>query len=236
MDLKEREALGDSADTHWYYVSKAQMVARLLPEKTHEILDVGAGVGWFSRWFVDNGYAHHATCVDPGYEAERTENRGNGQQISYVRSICHSDADVVLLMDVLEHVDDDIGLLKEYWGKTRPGATFVITVPAFEFLWSAHDEYLDHRRRYTCARLAETIAFTGTRPEKMHYFFASIFPIAAALRFLRRKQQTPSSDLRPALPAINTLLTRVLGVEAKLSGWNRLGGLSVVAVLRKPDL
>lgn len=235
MDLKERDALGDSADTHWYYVSKARMVARLLPEQRREILDVGAGLGWFSRWFVDNGYVNHAVCVDPGYDDEREEDLGGGRRISYVHSIGSSDADVVLLMDVLEHVDDDVRLLKEYWDKAKPGAVFVITVPAFEFLWSAHDDYLDHRRRYTRARLTETIVAAGANSEQLNYYFASIFPIAAIGRLLNRNRDAKSSDMRPASPTINALLTGILGIEARISRWNRLAGLSVVALLRKPD-
>ncbi|RYH06629.1 bifunctional 2-polyprenyl-6-hydroxyphenol methylase/3-demethylubiquinol 3-O-methyltransferase UbiG [Tropicimonas sp. IMCC6043] len=234
MDLKERDALGDSADSHWYYVSKARMVARHLPRSPREILDVGAGLGWFSRWFLDNGHGEQATCVDPGYEAEREEDLNGGRRVSYVRAVERTDADLFLLMDVLEHVDDDVALLKEYWDKAAPGTVFVITVPAFEFLWSAHDDYLDHRRRYTRARLAKTIRAVGAEPRLLHYYFGSIFPIAVAVRLLKRKSDADSSDMRPMPAPINTILTAICGIEAQLTRWNRLAGLSVVAQFIKP--
>jgi SAM-dependent methyltransferase len=234
LDLKERDALGDSADTHWYYVSKARMVARHLPTAPREILDVGAGLGWFSRWMLDNGYGTHAICVDPGYPADHEEDLGAGRRMSFVRGIDATDADLVLLMDVLEHVDDDVGLLREYWEKAPPGAVFVITVPAFEFLWSAHDDYLDHRRRYTLARLAETIRGAGAEPQALHYYFGAIFPLAVAVRLFKRKGRADRSDMRPAPAPLNALLTAVCGAEARLTRWNRLAGLSAVACFRKP--
>lgn len=233
MDLKERDALGDSADSHWYYVSKARMVARQLPTKPREILDVGAGLGWFSRWFLDHGYGERAICVDPGYEAEREEELGAARRISFVRSIERTEADLILMMDVLEHVDDDVALLREYWDKAPDGAVFVITVPAFNFLWSAHDEYLDHRRRYTRASLAQTIKAVGAEPQQLHYYFGAIFPVAFAVRLLKRNSNAGSSDMRAAPAPLNTFLTGICGLEALVTRWNRLAGLSVVARFTK---
>ncbi|MFN3260848.1 MAG: class I SAM-dependent methyltransferase [Pikeienuella sp.] len=233
MDLKERNALGDSADTHWYYTSKARMVARKLTPRPKEILDVGAGLGWFSRWFLDNGYGQRAVCVDPGYDEEREETLGGGRSVAYVKGVESYGSDLVLLMDVLEHVDDDVGLLKEYWDKAPKGATFVITVPAFEFLWSAHDDYLDHRRRYTCARLARTIRAVGAEPEELHYYFGAIFPIAVAVRLLKRGSKADSSDMKPVPAPLNAVLKAVCGVEALFCRWNRIAGLSVVARFTK---
>ncbi|MCE6957687.1 class I SAM-dependent methyltransferase [Cereibacter sphaeroides] len=236
MDLKERDALGDSADSHWYYVSKASMVARLLPTPPRNILDVGAGLGWFSRWFLTHGYGTHATCVDPGYESESEEDLGDGRRMSFVRSIDRTEADLVLLMDVLEHVDDDVALLREYWEKAPPGAVFVITVPAFEFLWSSHDDYLEHRRRYTRTRLANTIRAAGAEPRLLHYYFGAIFPVAGAVRLLKRKSKERNSDMRPVPAPLNALLTVVCKLEARLTRWNRLAGLTVVAQFTKPDV
>ena len=235
MDLKERNALGDAADTHWYYVSKARMVARILPGTQNDFLDVGAGLGWFSRWFLENGYGQSAVCVDPGYDADSEETLGNGKTISYVRSIGENSSNVVLLMDVLEHVDDDVALLQDYWDKAEPGTVFVITVPAFEFLWSAHDDYLDHRRRYTRARLDQTIHDVGGTPDRLYYYFGTIFPIACVVRLLSRNRTADSSDMRPAPKLVNSFLTAVCGLEARLARWNTLAGLSVVARFQKPE-
>ena len=233
MDLKERDSLGEQADIYWYYVSKAAMVARKLPAGGRRVLDVGAGLGWFSRWMLENGVATEATCVDPGYETEETE-AVDGKPISYVKSVERFDADTVLLMDVLEHVDDNIALLKEYWDKASSGTTFIITVPAFNFVWCAHDVHLEHRRRYTTKSLANTIKAAGAQPNQLHYFFASIFPLAVAVRFLRRNADTSHSDLQPVHPLVNRVLTAICGIEAKAATWNKMAGLSVVARMTKP--
>lgn len=233
MDLKERDALGDQAGTHWYYVSKARMITRHFPNKPSKLLDVGAGLGWFSHWLMANGYADSAVCVDPGYDADDTETVKDGRQIHYVRSIRDTDADMVLLMDVLEHVDDDVALLREYWDKAARGTVFVITVPAFRFLWSAHDEYLDHRRRYTTKMLDRTIRAVGGTPSQLHYFFGSIFPAAALVRLLKRNENVTQSDMKPVPTPLNTLLTKVCSIEAVAMKFNKIAGLSVVAQVIK---
>ena len=134
-------------------------------------------------------------------------------------------------MDVLEHVDDDVALLKEYWDKAPTGTIFIITVPAFNFLWSSHDEFLEHRRRYTLSSLRRTIEKAGATPDRLHYFFGAIFPIAAAIRLLKGK--TGASDMRPVPEVVNSALTAICCSEVPLARWNKVAGLSVVARLRK---
>lgn len=233
MDLKEQNALGDQADTHWYYVSKARMISQHLPERCKSLLDVGAGVGWFSKWLMKNQNVERCVCVDPGYGSAESTSTELGDRLRYVQSVQETDADVILLMDVLEHVDDDVALLREYWNIARPGTTFIITVPAFEFLWSAHDDFLEHRRRYTIGQLRETIRRAGAEPLSIHYYFASILPVAVLVRLLRRGKAAQGSDMTRVPTVVNRTLTAVCGLEGKLSRYNKIGGLSVVAALRK---
>lgn len=235
MDLKERDALGDQADRHWYYVSKAKMVARHFPPAPRLLLDVGAGLGWFSRWYVEHGFVPKAICVDPGYALERIERPVGGGALHFVRSVEATDADLILMMDVLEHVDDDVAFLAAYWEKARSGAVFVVTVPAFEALWSAHDDFLGHRRRYTVRRLEAVVRTVGAVPSRLHYFFAGVTPIAAAVRWWRRTgTAAEQSDMRPVAPPMNALLKAVCRLERAVMRWNRVVGLSVVARFEKP--
>src|SRR3546814_19735603 len=71
-------------------------------------------------------------------------------------------------MDVLEHVEDDAGLLRTYLDKAPPQAQAVITVPAFQFLWSHHDVFLEHHRRYTLKTLSRVVERAGAVPLRMH--------------------------------------------------------------------
>lgn len=233
MDLKEQDALGSQAGSHWYYVSKAKMISQHLPPRSKSVLDVGAGVGWFSKWLLANKGVERCICVDPGYEDAQLAPEEMGGRLRYVRSAETSDADVVLLMDVLEHVDDDAGLLRQYWEAAKPGTTFIITVPAFQFLWSSHDDFLEHRRRYTIRSLRETIVRAGAKPLSIHYFFACIFPIAVLVRLLRRGAAAKGSDMGRVPSFVNTVLTALCGMEVPLSRFNKVAGLTVVAVIRK---
>ena len=233
MDLKEAEALGASADTHWYYVSKFRAMLAHVPHRVGTVLDVGAGLGWFSRRMVAEGHAARAICVDPGYAEERREAVGIGS-VSYVREIVREDVDLVLMMDVLEHVDDDVALLAEYLGRVPPGTPVFITVPAFEFLWSAHDDYLEHRRRYTADRLAQTITAAGARVDALHYYYGAVLPIAMAVRWMRRGRTADRSDMAPQPAPINAALTGLCTAERAVMTLNRLGGLSVVARCSRP--
>src|SRR5215471_18225599 len=153
MDLKELELLGADQDTHWYYVSKwralRQAVGRRPPQR---VLDIGAGSGFFARMLLREAHAASAVCVDPGYSQDWSEVHF-GKSIEFKRDGTGEDADLVLMMDVLEHVDDDVALLRQFVIPARPGTRFVISVPAFQWLWSPHDEFLGHRRRYTLPAL-----------------------------------------------------------------------------------
>ncbi len=233
MDLKEEAVLGEHIDQHWYYQSKAQMLASHLEPSVKKVLDVGAGSGWFSRWLINRQLASNATLVDPGYDREHRESLGTGKSLNFKRDIESSDADIVLFMDVLEHVDDDVGLLKEYIAKTKPGTKFFITVPAFKFLWSAHDDFLEHRRRYTISSLEKAIVSAGATPQNMHYYFGSIFPAAALVRLWQRGRKADHSDMKPAHPVVNWILRKVCALERSWMRFNRIGGLSVVCMCQR---
>lgn len=233
MDLKERDALGEQADQNWYFVSKARMITEHFARRPSSVLDVGAGIGWFSRWLLLKDFADRATCVDPGYDAEHSETLPNGKSIDFIRCSTGATADLVLLMDVMEHVDDDVGLFRQYWDAAQPGTMFVVTVPAFQFLWSAHDDFLDHRRRYTLASLRTALGKAGAHPKRMHYYYGAIFPAVAAVRLARKNKPSDRSDLKPTAPILNAALTAICAVERKVMRFNRLAGLSVVAYLEK---
>lgn len=229
MDLKEENILGDNISDHWYYQSKASALQKFINKKSElKILDVGAGSGFFSKFLLKNLPRSEAVCVDINYEKE-TEQLISGSPIKFVKSIENTNADVVLLMDVLEHVDNDVGLLKEYVNKSGSGTRFIITVPAFNFLWSSHDVFLEHKRRYTIASLNKTLVDSGLKIDQSCYFFGVIFPVAFTVRMLGKfKSQTDAqSDLSPAKPWLNSILKSLLYFETKLFKHNKIFGLSV---------
>lgn len=232
MDLREQDILGPAIADHWYYRSKARaMSAMLRGMSPGSILDIGAGSGFFARALLRQG-AERATCVDPNYPEDRDESEA-GRPILFRREIQASDADLLLLMDVLEHVDDDAGLLRSYTRIARRGATVLITVPAFQWLWSGHDVFLDHRRRYALGRLEEVARSAGVTVEHSAYFFGGVFPLAAALRlpaaigraFTGRAPEA-KCELRRHGAVTNAVLEAICRAELPLFRYNRLFGLS----------
>ncbi len=239
MDLKEEKAIGGDPSAHWYYISKGRAIKALLGRRPIEkLLDVGAGSGVFSRMLVKEGRAAAAICVDPNYDNEFVGRRRT-DNISYVRSIDAVDADAVLMIDVIEHVDDDAALVRDYAERAAPGARFLISVPAFQFLWSPHDEFLDHRRRYTLADLRQTVEAAGLAPLRMRYFFGLLFPAAAAMRLADRamqKQGDPAaSQLKPAPDWLNKSLVAIHDLErAALFPLNKFAGVTAFCLAEKP--
>lgn len=235
MDLKEEAILGDAVGAHWYYRAKLAALLRLLHAgRAGEILDVGAGSGFFSRELLRRSPIASATCVDPGYGEDREEIIG-GKPLRFRRGVVRTAADLVLMMDVLEHVDDDVGLLSEYAAKAPSGAWFVLTVPAFRFLWSGHDVFLEHRRRYTLDELEQVARASGLRVERGCYFYGALFPLAAASRLLGRlRQGEPKSQLRRSGTLANALLWSACRAELPLFRVNRLAGLTAMVLAAKP--
>src|SRR5262245_9481758 len=136
MDLKELEILGGAQDTHWYYVSKARALLRAIGNRTPaRVLDVGAGSGFFAKILLRDTTAAGAVCVDTGYTERRLE-AYRGKPIAFTPSARTDDVDLVLMLDVLEHVDDDVALVQEYVSSARAGTRFIVSVPAFSWLWS----------------------------------------------------------------------------------------------------
>ena len=238
MDLKEIDILGDAISTHWYYRAKAEATRRLLAGRGGEVLlDVGAGSGFFSRRLLETSAAKQAWCVDPSY-AQDSDETESGKPLHFRRAIASSDADLVLMMDVLEHVDDDVGLAAEYAAKVRSGARFLVSVPAFSFLWSGHDVFLEHRRRYTLRQLERVIARAGLEVLAGNYYFGGVFPLAATTRFAQNLRggaaETAQSQLKRHHPLVNGALGLVCAAEAPLLRWNRAFGLTAFCLARKP--
>lgn len=238
MDLKEEKAIGGDPSAHWYYISKGRAIKSLLGARPiASLLDVGAGSGVFSRMLVEEGRAEKAVCVDPGYEEEFIGRR-RADNIDFVRSVDAVSADAVLMIDVIEHVDDDAALIRDYADKAAPGTRFLISVPAFQFLWSSHDEFLEHRRRYTLESLRDTVERAGLSPQDMRYFFGLLFPAAAASRLAeKRGGDAKASKLKPAPAWLNSTLVAVHDVERlALFPFNRLAGVTAFCLAVKPQV
>lgn len=234
MDLKEEDILGADIGRHWYYRAKSAALRRAVATlKPRHILDVGAGSGFFSRHLLAATGAQSALCVDTGYPADRDDTT-DGKPVRFRRSIGTVDCDLVLMMDVLEHVDDDRGLLMDYAAKLPSGAHFLVTVPAFRFLWSGHDVFLEHKRRYRLGEIEAVVRAAGLEVVRGSYYFGFVFPLAAAVRLATRNASAPRTSLKRHGALTNGLLGAVCAAELPFFPVNRLAGLSAFVLARKP--
>ena len=231
MDIKEEGLIKGDIGKHWYYRAKLAALHRMLPARgPNFILDVGAGFGFFSGSLLQSTNARAAICVDPGYAENRDDVR-SGKPLLFRRSVDRSDADLVLLMDVIEHVEDDVGLVREYVDKVAPGTRFIVTVPAFMWLWSGHDVFLEHFRRYTLARIERVLCAGGLTVELGCYFYAALLPLVALSRVAERLKwhghDEARSQMRQFGPLPNAIFWLACRAELPLFRANRLAGLTI---------
>ena len=231
MDLKEVELV--DPDTHWYYQSKLHALERATrrfsPDWT-TLIDVGAGSGFFARSLADFTGQQRVVCVDPNYEQERVEESG---RLRFVKEVPAAGGELYLFMDVLEHVSNDVGLLARYLQHAQSGTKVYITVPAFMSLWSAHDVYLEHFRRYRLHEISKVAEEAGLRVIHQRYLFGSVFPAALLIRRatgVRKKK----SDLKKLNGFLNKALMTMVKTEHRL--WsNRFFGVSAFVVAEVPS-
>ena len=162
MDLSERA--GGSRRHPWERARARFFVDRIAQAPAVggavRILDVGAGDAYLAEVLLARLPDAQVVCWDAAYSDDDLARLGNAR-LTAVRERPAGVFDVLLLLDVLEHVDDDLGLLRETLPLLRPGGVVLVSVPAWPVLFSRHDEQLRHLRRYTPATLLELLRRAG---------------------------------------------------------------------------
>jgi hypothetical protein len=172
---------------HWYYKHKYWFIKNssfwnIKDEKS--LVDIGAGSALFSRELLQKGLVNKVVAVDTGYLKESELRDG----ITYLRSVSYSGFSHFLLTDVLEHVENDDDFLRRVVTEADINSVFIITVPALMSLWSGHDVYLKHFRRYNKVQLRRLVEDSGLRVKSIRYTYSTVF-LAALLqrRFFGKK-------------------------------------------------
>jgi SAM-dependent methyltransferase len=148
--------------------------------------------------------------------------------------------DLVLALDVLEHLDRDGEGLLELARLVKPGGVLVVTVPALPSLWGSQDVVSYHHRRYTRRTIAGLFDQAGMRQKNVTYFNTLLFPIVAGVRWSRRivGRKPAVSDFEASKPGLlNTALATVFGAERYLVGRIPMpAGVSLLATWKRPEL
>jgi hypothetical protein len=239
MDLKELES-GVNPKTHWYYQSKKIPLIAFVKKVFSEnkvpltIIDVGSGSGFFMYELHQQipEMISKIYLVDIGYTNDEVAETKN-QIIEKITSLPDKiENGIVVMMDVLEHLEDDKAMLMVIKEKAKGENYFFITVPAFKNLWSGHDIFLGHYRRYTLETLGDLLQACSYKIDSLHYIFGFIFPIVWITRRLSNKTTNPKSDMKPLHPVLNRTLKTLSSAEMNLSKHNKYAGVSVLATGR----
>jgi SAM-dependent methyltransferase len=247
MDERELRAMLDADERHWWYRGRRRIIRaeldRLSLSADARILDAGCGSGRTLAELVEYGSVSGIELNPLAAEVARARRLGD-VRIGRLEELPFEDDsfDLVTCLDVIEHTPDDRVTLEELRRVTRPGGWLVVTVPAYQALWSTHDEVNHHYRRYGRTGLRVAASEAGWRVERMTSFNSLMLAPAAAVRLSQRRRQRAGaehvSELELGPSWLNGLLERPLRAEARWLGRGRTlpAGLSLLAVLRKDIL
>ncbi len=247
MTNQEIEKMAKFEESYWWHKGKVFLIRELLSQlksksgyNPKNCLEVGCGTGHvidnlskdMDVYGLDFSEKAIGYCKDRGLKKVRVFDITGDTPVPFDKKF-----DLILALDVLEHVDDDSKALTLLRNNLAKGGKIIISVPAHKFLWSSHDEALNHKRRYHANELKGKLKDAQLKIELFSYYVVSpFFPIL----FYRTLMNIFGTGTYPRtsyvmLPSfINEFFFRLLAVEAKLLKWIRHPlGVSLVAVVSK---
>jgi SAM-dependent methyltransferase len=221
--VHERMAAHDS--THWWYRARRDIlhdyVTRYagLPNGAR-ILEIGCGTGHNLPMLAQFGEVD-AIEIDEASRKLASERLGKpvgDAPLPELPGVERGTYDMVAVLDVVEHIQDDVAALKAMATLLKPGGKILIAVPAHQWLWSAHDVVNHHHRRYSKRTLNDAIVAAGLKPRKMRWFNSLLFPLAAAARIAGKLTGRDDSDDSPPAKPLNAAFEAIFRLERHLVG------------------
>jgi hypothetical protein len=227
MDLVERGQ--STAARHPWEVVRAQFFIRLLAQLAParspvQLLDVGSGDAWLADQLVAHLPAGSGiTCWDTNYTAEdlaETELHPVGVTLTSTPPATRSEG--ILMLDVMEHVEDDVAFVSDIMETSMAAdGWLLLSVPAYQGLFNAHDTALKHFRRYSPRQCADVLRRAGLRVDVQGGLFHSL--LAARGAQVAKERLTAPADGAQGIgawnhgPGLTRAVTTVLGAESRLS-------------------
>ncbi len=235
----------------WWYAARRRVVFGFIEQIARtkhlaRVLDAGCGTGY--NLGILKNYADEVMGLEISEDAiSYAKERQKGAPLPEPIVLGSLPDDVpfpeehfnlIITLDVLEHIAEDVQSLMRLRRHLVQDGIVLLTVPAFQFLWSEHDEFLHHKRRYDKRSLRAALEQAGFRVSKLTYYNASMFLPVVMFRglkkLLRKKGQAPRPD-RIRLPGpINYLARELVSLEAGLLRYTNLPfGVSLLAIAQK---
>lgn len=238
MERAVFDRMAEQDEVHWWYVARRRILADLIAREVplpHDarILEIGCGTGHNFPMLQRFGTLD-ATELDGAARALASRRLGRAvgdASLPGLAGVPDGAYHLVALLDVLEHVDGDRAALESIATKLAPGGRILITVPAYQWMWSAHDVAHHHKRRYAKSALRRVIGEAGLEACRIGYFNSLLFPLAAGVRIGGRLAGRSSSDDKVPPAPLNALFRGVFSLERHLVGRVPMpAGVSLFAV------
>lgn len=230
---------------HWWFVGRRRIIGSLVDRfrkcpsgERLQICELGCGTGGnIADWASD----HDVIGVDASEQALQYARRRLGSSAIWGKlpgdiSLEPSSFDVVLLADVLEHVEQDAQSAQTAISLLRPNGILIATVPAYQWLYSARDRHHHHFRRYGKRQFQQLFAIDDVRIELLSFYNSLLLPVAATARLATKiiPARRSIGDLKIPPKPLNRMLTEIFAMDASMLSWATLPfGLSLIAVVRK---
>jgi trans-aconitate methyltransferase len=240
MDAAYAAAYADLYRRHWWWRVRERIlldtIRELLGDRVPHasILDIGCGAGLFFDALEPFGRIQGIES-DPIAIEQSGRWRGRIHQGGMDTFAPDSAFDLILALDVVEHVPDPEAMLSRAAGFLAPDGRMLITTPAFQWLWTSHDRLNHHIKRYTASEMRALVRQAGLQPTRTRYLFQSL--VIPKLVVRAREAMRPAFASVPAVPPsyVNRALQVWARSENAMAGWLPFG-TSVMTIARRPDV
>jgi SAM-dependent methyltransferase len=238
MERVVYEQMAELDQRHWWYRARREVLSDLIrrvvrPPVDAKLLEIGCGTGHNLAMLGQFGEVDALELDD---EARAVAERRLAKSVMSsplpeLAGVPERHYDLIAALDVVEHIDDDVAALASIAKRLKPGGKLLVTVPAHQWMWSAHDVVNHHKRRYSKRALQRLIDGSPLKLEAIGYFNSLLFPLAMAERLSSKLRGKDDADLSLPSRPLNAALEAVFAAERHLVGRLPLPpGLSLFAV------
>jgi SAM-dependent methyltransferase len=241
MDRAIYDRMAEIDRDHWWFSARRKIIDRLIRDQVPlkagaQILEMGCGTGSNIALLQQFGNVDAVEPDDPARElaSRRTGVAVKGGLLPDGVDLADGRYDLVAMLDVLEHIPDDLEALKALRPKLAPGGRIVVTVPAGPALWSAHDVAHHHHRRYTAGTLEQVFTAAGYRVRHLTHFNTALYPLIVAARAVGKLLRREGGDDAIPPKPVNALLERLFAAERHWIGRRSLPFGVSLAIVAEP--